>query len=428
MSPPRVLAELLRRILRLAAQALGVVLVLFLILESGLAGDPATRALGDRPSMQRLGELRVELGYFRSFESQVMQLRLAGAPGRLSLRAEGAGLTLHNFDGEPLAAYALQKLDLAGFAERLRETPLPGGMRIEAQLLQQEASSWAAAGLPAALRGTQLTVDSRLAAALPWAKARPAWQRFLHQCGELLRFDFGRSLDGQLIGRQLKERGLRSLSLAVPALLLGSLLALATAILSARRPGSRRDRALLRGGALIIAISGVTWVLFLRGLFAAELGWFPVVAWDPPRLASVLLPILIWAFLSAWPDHQIYRRLLVRETQASHVLAARARGLHDRDLWSRHILRSASASLLAHFVLALPFLVLGSLILEQVFVIPGMGSYLVEAARNADAAVLRAATFLLALLYLIAQSCGDWASARLDPRFRTSHLETGASS
>ena len=94
------------------------------------------------------------------------------------------------------------------------------------------------------------------------------------------------------------------------------------------------------------------------------------------------------------------------------------RGLAPRELWLRHVLRSASAGLLAHFVLALPFLVLGSLILEQIFVVPGLGAYLVDAARNADAAVLRAATFLLALIYLVAQETGDFLSSRLDPRFR----------
>jgi ABC-type dipeptide/oligopeptide/nickel transport system permease component len=171
-------------------------------------------------------------------------------------------------------------------------------------------------------------------------------------------------------------------------------------------------------GAIVIAVSGVSWVLLFRGVFAAQLEWFPVLAWDPPSLGSLLLPISIWAFLAAWPDHQIYRRILINESQATHVLAARARGLAPRELWLRHILRSGSAALLAHFVLALPFLVLGSLILEQIFVVPGLGAYLVDAARNADAAVLRAATFLLALIYLIAQETGDWLSGRLDPRFR----------
>lgn len=418
MSAPRALAELTRRVLRLAVQALGVVLLLFLILESGVAGDPAERALGDRPSVRRLGELRVELGYLRSFQAEALRLRLLGAPARLTLKPHQDGLQLLALDGEVLATFPVHEISVADFAKRLRTTELPRSMRIEAELRGASTGSLPARGLSDALQNSQLAIDSRLPANLPWAESRPGWQRFLHQCGELLRFDFGRSLDGQLVGRQLRERGLRSLSLAIPALILGSLLALAAAIFSARRSGLPSDRRLLRLGAVVIAVSGVSWVLIFRGVFAAQLGWFPVVAWDPPGFASLLLPILIWAFLAAWPDHQIYRRILVSESEAAHVLAARARGLAPRELWLRHILRSASATLLAHFVLALPFLVLGSLILEQIFVVPGLGAYLVDAARNADAAVLRAATFLLALIYLVAQETGDWLSSKLDPRFR----------
>jgi peptide/nickel transport system permease protein len=418
MTVPRALAELSRRVLRLAMQALGVVLLLFLILESGVAGDPAERALGDRPSVRRLGELRVELGYLRSFQAEALRLRLRGAPARLSLKPHQDGLQLLALDGSELATFPVQGISVAEFAASLRDTKLPQSMQLEAELRGESTGSLPASGLRDALQNSQLAIDSRLPATLPWAEARPGWQRFLHQSGELLRFDFGRSLDGQLVGRQLRERGLRSLSLAIPALILGSLLALAAAIFSARRSGRANDRRLLRLGAVVIAVSGVSWVLIFRGVFAAQLGWFPVVAWDPPSLRSLALPILIWAFLAAWPDHQIYRRILISESEAAHVLAARARGLAPRELWLRHILRSASAALLAHFVLALPFLVLGSLVLEQIFVVPGLGAYLVDAARNADAAILRAATFLLALLYLIAQEAGDWLTSKLDPRFR----------
>jgi len=418
MTAPRALAELSRRVLRLAMQALGVVLLLFLILESGVAGDPAERALGDRPSVRRLGELRVELGYLRSFQAEALRLRLRGAPARLSLKPHPDGLQLLALDGSLLATLPVKGISVTDFAANLRTLALPQSMQIDAELRGEGTGILPASGLRDALQSSQLAIDSRLPAVLPWAEARPGWQRFFVQCGELLRFDFGRSLDGQLVGRQLRERGLRSLSLALPALILSSLLALAAAIFSARRAGLPSDRRLLRLGASVIAVSGVSWVLLLRGVFAAQLEWFPVVAWDPPSLGSLMLPILIWAFLAAWPDHQIYRHILLSESQATHVLAARARGLAPRELWLRHVLRSASAGLLAHFVLALPFLVLGSLILEQIFVVPGLGAYLVDAARNADAAVLRAATFLLALIYLVAQETGDFLSSRLDPRFR----------
>ena len=131
---------------------------------------------------------------------------------------------------------------------------------------------------------------------------------------------------------------------------------------------------------------------------------------------------MIWAFLATWPDFQVFRAVLGEAASAPHVQAARARGIGEGSIWRRHVLQSASAALVAYAVLALPFLVLGSLILEQIFVVPGLGSYLVDAARTADAAVLRAITFLLALLYLVIQLLGDWIAGRLDPRFRKEAL------
>ena len=418
MTAPGTLSRMLTRGLRLVAQALGVVLLLFLILESGVAGDPAERALGDRPSLRRLGEFRVELGEYERFQASALEVSLVGAPGRVSLVPRDGGLDVVGIDGDVLTRWQAGTLTLAEVPTAWNALELPEQRRLQVRLLDESLAALPAVGLTQALRGTRLIVDSRRPVQAPWAQARPGWKRFLHQTGELLRFDFGRGLDGQAIGPTLRERGLRSLTLALPAWLLGTACALGLALFASRRPGSRWDRHLGGLSAAVIAISGVSWVLLLRGWFAADLAWFPVTAWDPPSLHALALPILIWAFLATWPDFQIFRSVLREAATEPHVQAARARGLADTTVWRRHVLQSASAALVAYAVLALPFLVLGSLILEQVFVVPGLGSYLVDAARTADAAVLRAVTFLLALLYLLAQLLGDWITGRLDPRFR----------
>lgn len=418
MTVSGVLSQLLTRGLRLVAQALGVVLLLFLILESGVAGDPAERALGDRPSLRRLGEFRVELGEYERFAPSALEIRLTGAPGRVSLVPAGSRIEVLGLDGRIVTELELRELSLAEIPQAFSMLRLPEQLQLEARVLDDELANRPATGLAAALRGTRLTVDSRRAVQAPWAEARSAWQRFLHQTGELLRFDFGRGLDGQAIGPSLRERGLRSLAIALPAWLLGLFAALGLAVAAARRPGSRLDRNLGRCAALVIAVSGVTWVLVLRGWFAADLAWFPVTSWDPPSLHALALPILIWVFLATWPDFQVFRAVLGQAAAETHVSAARARGLDETTIWRRHVVQSSAAALVAYTVLALPFLVLGSLILEQVFVVPGLGAYLVDAARTADAAVLRAVTFLLALLYLLTQLGADLLTARLDPRFR----------
>lgn len=411
-------ARLGSRALQLVAQALGVVLLLFLILESGLAGDPAERALGDRPSLQRLGALRVELGFLRSFREEAVDLQLEGPRARWEARGgSGKSLVLSDHTGER-ARLALRGLTLEEACAALEAFRFESGHQLQARLRDPALAALPASGLLDALHGTRLALDTRRGTAAPWAEARPGWARFLHQTGELLRFDFGRSLDGQPIGRELSSRVGRSLALAVPGFVFSTLLAVLLALQSVRHPHGRIARLSRRASLLVLAVSGVSWILLWRGLLASQLGWFPLLAWDPPGVLALLLPVLIWVFLATWPDFELYRRVLEDSARAPHVLGARARGLPDASVWRRHVLRPAAGLWITQLALALPFLVLGSVLLEQVFVVPGLGDYLVSAARNADAAVLRATTFLFALLYLVLQALGDWSAARFDPRLR----------
>lgn len=401
-------------------QLLGVILLLFLILESGAIADPAARALGERPSMQRLGEMRVEMGYFRSFDARSAELELRGGANTVALRGENGKLLLETVQGSPVATFDVTSKSLAELATELMACEALAPTRLHLRLADEQDAR-PAKGWLAALRGTRLLVDTRRPALVPWADARAPWQRFLTQTGELLRLDFGRSLDGAPVAQELRRRGLRSLAVSLPGLILSSVLALAFALWAVRRVGQRFERALGWLSGLVLAVSSVSWILLWRSLFAGELQWFPVAAWDPPSLWSLTLPILLWVWIATWPDFHVYRTLLLASSRAPHLTAARARGLAARTIRRQHLLRHAGATLIAHFVLALPFLVLGSLVLEQTFVIPGLGEYVVRAARAGDAAVLRAVTLCVAMGYILSQRLGDWAAGRLDPRWRLDH-------
>ncbi len=426
MTSPTSPSELLRfglfRLLQAVGLAISVVGLLFVILESGIAGDPAVRMVGEHSSPERLANARLQLGYFKTWSADAIFLDLEGPPARFYLdfpdpqtlvvqdlkRTELQRLDLTDLDCNQLVT-ALQQLDFSS-----------AGHRIQAALgdppiAEHVIGSSSADGVGYALHGVSIPLQSNRTASLSWALPRSAWSRFIEQTGSLLLFNFGRSADGQDIGAELRSRGARSLALTIPAFILGTLLAIGAALwFGAGRWGQRIALLCVAG----MAVSSLAWILLLRNVFAARLGWFPVAGWQEPYWQHLALPVLTWVLLFFLPSYLVFRQLFSGNRAHDHYLIARAKGASGWALVWNHVARPSSAPVVAQLVLALPHLVLGSLLLERIFVIPGLGNYTIDAALSGDASVLRATTFVIALLYIASQWLGDWLTAALDPRFR----------
>jgi len=132
----------------------------------------------------------------------------------------------------------------------------------------------------------------------------------------------------------------------------------------------------------------------------------------------LVLPILIWLLVALGPDVRLYRTVMLGEVSRPYVRTARAKGLGTGGVLFRHVLPNAMLPILTQVIVALPFLFLGSLLLERFFGIPGLGGYTVEAVFQNDQQVLRATTFLFSLLYLGAQALTDLLYTLVDPRVR----------
>ena len=280
----------------------------------------------------------------------------------------------------------------------------------------EEQRSLAARGIADALRGLPLLLQDGSPDTLPWARTVPIWRRFLTGFSDLMRFDFGLDRKGRPVSEKLQDRGRRSLMLSLPAFTLSTICALVLSMLVVGRP--RADRRLQTLAVLVMSVSSLAWILFLRQALTVELGWFPLRPWGEPLWPLLALPILIWVWLSTWPDFLLYRTLVQERAEQAWMLAARARGLPTRRIWWRHMLPNLAAPLAALLCVTLPFLVLGSLLLEYMFDIPGLGNTLVEAVQNHDTNLLRALTFLFAIGYLAAQWMGETIAMLCDPRLR----------
>ena len=410
------MAKYLRRFLFTLSLVVGADLILFLTLDSGLLGDPAIIEVGPRASATDVGLARLRLGHYEEFDAQALRLQLSTTAGMMDLRFEAHDNIIQILDGAVVVSSLPANGSLSDFAAQLSQ--LSGDFWSLQAFAPEGAAQLPATGLATALDRLPFLLQDGAPAALPWAKAAPKWSRFLTGLSSLLRFDFGDDRQGRPVADKIRDRGKRSLMLSVPAFALSTLLALGLAMLAAAR--RRVDRNLQTLAVIVISVSSLAWILFLRQAFAVDLDWFPMRSWSEPYWPLLALPILIWVWISTWPDFLLYRAIVLERTDQEWMTAARARGLSKRRIWLRHLLPNLAAPLASLLCITLPFLILGSLLLEYMFDIPGLGNSLVKAVKEHDTNLLRALTFLFAVTYLLAQWLGEAIATWCDPRLQRS--------
>ena len=251
---------------------------------------------------------------------------------------------------------------------------------------------------------------------------RPLPTRLLEHVGSAMSFDLGASARQQVpVGRLLARSLPPTLAYALPGFLLATLVALAGGFTAARLRGWF-DRVVLATSTTLMSTSSVIVVVLGQYLLAHRLRLFPVLGWPLAGdvrgvVGFVALPALLWALIQLGPDLRHYRAVFVRELAAPHLEGLRARGLGERRI-SWHVLRGAAAPVLARVSARLPQLVLGSVVLEHVLNIPGVGALLVAAVRDADLPLVQGVAFTLAAATVAGQALCDLLVARLDPRAR----------
>ncbi|MHC4823274.1 MAG: ABC transporter permease subunit [Planctomycetota bacterium] len=411
------MTSFLRRLLFTLTLVAGADLVLFLSLDSGLLGDPALLEVGPRGSAADVGYARWRLGHYRGFKAEALHLRLVSQTGPMEMRLVVEGEDLQVLREDQAIATLSAQGDLGQLASEITRLASPdGAWRLDA-FVADEHRSLPASGVAHALAGLPLTLQDGQNTAAPWADVAPQWSRFLHGFGALLRFDFGLDRQGRPVIERLRDRGGRSLLLSLPAFLLTTLCAVALSLWAGARPKVNRNLQVV--AVLVMSVTSIAWILLLRHMFAVEAEWFPLRPWGDPVWPLLALPILIWVWLSTWPDFLLYRTLVEERKAQTWMTAARARGYSGSRIWWRHMMPSLLAPIAALLCVTLPFLVLGSLLIETIFDIPGLGSTLMDAVAEHDTNLLRALTFLIALGFLGAQWLGDGIARQTDPRLRS---------
>ena len=250
--------------------------------------------------------------------------------------------------------------------------------------------------------------------------ARRVTETLLYRkCVRVLAFDLGRSDETHSdIAGEIRRRMGPSLAFAVPTFLVGLCVNITLSLIIAVCRGTYLDRAATVTCVLMMSVSVLFYIILGQFIFAKWLRLVPIsgFGWEGNTAKFVLLPVLIGVIGGIGGGVRFYRTVMLEETGRDYVRTARAKGLGEGVVLFRHVLKNAMVPILTNAAMAIPFLFLGSLVMESFFSIPGLGSMTITAIHAKDYAVIRSMTFVGSLLYVTGLLLVDVSYTLVDPR------------
>ncbi|MBL0011528.1 MAG: ABC transporter permease [Nitrosomonas sp.] len=243
---------------------------------------------------------------------------------------------------------------------------------------------------------------------------------FFEKSVSMFVFDFGRADDGRDIALEIKSRMLPSLAIALPVFVLGLIVYITIALLMVFFRATYIDFWGVVFCVALMSISSLFYIIAGQFLVSKLWHWVPISGYGSGLDAAkfLLLPILIGVIGSVGSSTRWYRTIFLEEMNKEYVRTARAKGLSERIVLFKHVLRNAMIPILTGAVVVVPLLFLGSLLVESFFGIPGLGSYTIDAINSQDFAIVRAMVFLGSMLYIMGLILTDISYTLVDPRIR----------
>jgi peptide/nickel transport system permease protein len=276
-------------------------------------------------------------------------------------------------------------------------------------------------GDPAAIRlGIRATPEGIANLHREMGLDKPIWVQYAIFLRDVATLELGQSISyGISAATLIKARLPVTLFLAVYATLLSILITVPAAVLAAIRKDRPADQ-VIRGGSMVVLGMPQFWlgVLFLM-VFSLRLGLFPVSGYGKTfadHLWHLFLPALTLSLALAAMLVRTLRSDVIDVLRADYVDFARAKGLGERRVMARHILRNALIPTITLLGLNVGYLVGGTVVVERVFAIPGMGSLMLDAIFARDYVVVQAVTLCFAVLVILINLVTDLAYSFLDPR------------
>lgn len=276
--------------------------------------------------------------------------------------------------------------------------------------------------------GDQATPEKVAALRHDMGLDQPIWWRYLSWLGHVLQGDFGRSFrTGQTVLQAVAERLPVSLELMLLAQLGALTIGIPLAIACAVRSGGAFDRFMTGSAFSMLSVPAFLSAILLIYLFAVELRWLPATGYIPfhedpvGNLRCFLLPALTLA-LGEWPVlMRVLRSDMIATLQEDYITMARAKGLKPSRILLVHALKPSSLTLVTVTGINIGRLIGGTVIVESIFALPGIGRLLLSAIFTRDLIILQGVVLIVALGYVLINFVVDLLYAVLDPRIRHGH-------
>jgi peptide/nickel transport system permease protein len=244
--------------------------------------------------------------------------------------------------------------------------------------------------------------------------------QFVHLLKQTVTFDFGRSWSTkQQISDMIVQGAPASLSLTVPPFIASIVLSLLIGMLVAMYRGTWLDKSIIVLCVAGQSISLLVYILFGQYFLAYKWGLFPISGYTDDwagRWQYIVLPGIIYIVLALAPSIRFYRTVILDEFFQDYVRTARSKGLSGRAVMLKHVLKNAMIPVITDLVIQIPFLILGLLLLETFFGIPGLGDLTIRAIANNDRPVLIAVTVMGTMAFVVFDIVSDVLYALVDPR------------
>ncbi len=244
--------------------------------------------------------------------------------------------------------------------------------------------------------------------------------QFVNYLKQIVTFDYGRSYSTkQDVMSMIWRAAPVSFTVTFPAFLLSNLIAISLALVVAFWRGSLFDKVSVAFCVLLISVPSLAYILFGQYFLSYKMGWFPIsgyVASVPDIFAYLALPVIIMIILSIGGELRFYRTVMLDEISQDYIRTARAKGLTERVVMFRHVLKNAMIPIITSVVLEIPFLIVGGLLIENFFGIPGMGSQIVDAFNTSDFPMIKAQVMTLSMMYMVFNLFTDVLYSVVDPR------------
>lgn len=255
---------------------------------------------------------------------------------------------------------------------------------------------------------------------------KPVLERYAITVNSMLHGEFGESIvtPGETLSGALKEKLPASARLGLQQMIIGIPLGLLLGILAAVYKNAWIDRSVTVISLLLISVPSLVLGLLLQSFFGGKLGLFPIIGWPEDSemwlggWSYTILPTIAggMSYIAAYA--RLLKNSMLDVLSSNYIQTAYAKGISGKKVIMHHVVRNAFIPLITSLPVTIAFGITGSVFIESIFVIPGIGQFFVQALTNRDVPIILGETVFLATIYIVSLFVTDVFYTLVDPRIK----------